>query len=106
MYSINITRVRPNTEVKFLSKKPESDQVYYRSNYKDTTTFTDSMSDDGLTLTIIRSSDRKEVLESFKNEFGNTSSPMYVRTQYDLDNGIVTTFSDIKSLGVDDYIIV
>ena len=99
MYSITVTRVRPNTEVKFLSQKPDEDQVYYKATYAYTTFLSTSMSDDKLTLTVTRVSNTREVLESFKNEFSNTASPMYVRTQYDLDNGIVTTFSDINTVG-------
>ena len=98
MYSITITRVRPNTEVKFLSQKPDEDQVYYKATYANTTLFSYSTSDDKLTFTVTRISNTKEILQNFRNEFSNTASPMYVRTQYDLDNGIVTTFSDINTV--------
>lgn len=99
MYSITVTRVRPNTEVQFLGKVPETDGVYYKAKYAEVSSVTSSLSEDKLTLTILRTSNTREVLESFKNEFSNTDSPMYVRTQYDLDNGIVTTFSDINTVG-------
>jgi len=98
MYSITVTRVRPDTSVLFLNNKPDSDQVYYKATYANTTFLSTSLSDDKLTLTIIRVANTRELLENFKNEFSNTASPMYVRTQYDLDNGIVTTFSDINTV--------
>jgi uncharacterized beta-barrel protein YwiB (DUF1934 family) len=98
MYSVTITRVKPNTETQFYLQKSQAYLDYYNEHYAINSSWTVSSSNEGLTLTVIRTSEDQTVLQNFVNEFSNTDSPMYESTVYEKENGITTTFSEITSV--------
>jgi hypothetical protein len=98
MYSLTITRVKPSVEVQFYTTHKTEEYLKKVEPYNVSCPYTTSISEDGLTLTVVRTSEDKTMLENFVNEFGDSSSPMYESTVYEKENGIITTFSEITSV--------
>jgi hypothetical protein len=99
MYSLTITRVRPNTNVVFMTAKTENDLHYYANNYGDITRPpVVTYSDDQLTQTVKLTANSEIILTNYVAEFSNTSSPLYDRTQWCIDNEINVSFSLVTSI--------
>jgi Tfp pilus assembly protein PilE len=100
MYSVTITRTRTDANTAlYILQKSETYINYHNETYANTTTTQSAhFSDDGLTHTVIRLSEDRTVLENFIAEFSNTASPMYESVEYEKENGITLTFSDITEV--------
>jgi hypothetical protein len=99
MYSVTITRTKTdaNTLI-YHTQKSEAYLNYYNETYANTSTFTVPYSEDPLAHIVVRSSEDRTVLENFIGEFSNTASPMYESIEYEKENGITLTFSDITEV--------
>ena len=96
MYNLTVTRVRPNANVVFMTTKTDRDIQYYANTYSDITRPpVVTYSDDQLTQTVKLTANSEIVLTNYVAEFSNTSSPLYDRTQWCIDNGISVSFSSV-----------
>ena len=99
MYSVTITRVKNNIDTPlFHLQKSEAYINYYNETYANISTWSVTYSDDGLTHIVVRQSEDRDILVKFIGEFSNTASPMYDSVEYEKENGITLTFSDITEL--------
>lgn len=89
MYKHTITRVRPNTDVKWPGET--NGGVVINSKYS--LTNTKILSEDGLTKQAIRQSEDSSVFTSIESDLANSSSDLYWITTYCDTNGITTTFT-------------
>ena len=92
------TRVRPNTEIQWISMPPNEDPAiaYYISEYLQTGKVVQiSSSETDLQRVIVREFSSVEDKNAYIAEFANTSSPLYARTEYNTTNGITLTHETI-----------
>jgi len=98
MHNLIITRVRPNTNVVFMTTKTQADLEYYANTYQDIEQpATITYSEDELTQTVSLNANSEIVLTNYVAEFSNTSSPLYDRTHWCIENGINVSFSSVTS---------